>query len=680
MGNTKTKCFLPYSIFLDDEKPGETATLRHPIYANHPLQEVNQYGTRTTWECLNDKIKKGMGKKPLCGYRKRIEKDKYEEKFTWVSYEEALEKVIAFAKGATLLDFSPNFHSDRDGDFKFIGIYSRNRIEWVLGYLGAHAYSATIVTIYDTLGDIAIEFIIGQTQLKTIIIESNVLAKMTKIIKEGKANTVKNLIVVNGEDDPESMEELKKLGINLFTFEEVCDKGRKEGTDDMIIPPKPDDICTICYTSGTTGYPKGAMVSHGALLVTSDVMGHTGFLWQEEEVYLSYLPYAHIMETLIMAVLISGGKPFGIYSGNAAKLIEDAKILKPTLMCAVPRIFQRIYEAIHANIKKLNYIKKNLVTTAINQKLSNFNQYGVLKHVIWDPLVLKPIREILGGRLRFMLVGSAPMDPEVMNFLRVALSSEIVEGYGQTENCAGMVISHSWDNVCGHIGGPGYCNEIKLKDVPDLDYHSTDKDPETGAWRPRGEICVRGPALFKGYLNDEENTNLAVDKEGWFHSGDVGMILPEHGNAIKIIDRVKNIFKLQQGEYVAPEKLENILEKCKYVEQVFVYGDSLKNYLVAVVVPREKETIEFLKSIGKDVNKDNYKDYFDDEVLKKEILKEMETLGRKNDFKGFEVIKKVHLSKIPFSVDNDMATPTMKIKRPNAKKYYKKILDDLYNQ
>ena len=158
------------------------------------------------------------------------------------------------------------------------------------------------------------------------------------------------------------------------------------------------------------------------------------------------------------------------------------------------------------------------------------------------------------------------------------------------------------------------------------------------------------------------------------------MILPEHGNAIKIIDRVKNIFKLQQGEYVAPEKLENILEKCKYVEQVFVYGDSLKNYLVAVVVPREKETIEFLKSIGKDVNKDNYKDYFDDEVLKNEILKEMETLGRKNDFKGFEVIKKVHLSKIPFSVDNDMATPTMKIKRPNAKKYYKKILDDLYNQ
>ena len=678
MGNKKTTCFLPYSVFLSDKKEGETATLRHPLYANKPLQEVNQYGTRTTWECLNDKIKRGMGKLPLCGYRKRISKDKYEDKFTWISYEDALEKVIAFAKGATLLDFSPDFHSDRDGDFKFLGIYSRNRIEWVLGYLGAHAYSGTIVTIYDTLGDIAIEFIINQTQLKSIIIESNVLAKMTRIIKEGKAKTVKNLIVVNGEDDPDSINELKNLGINLYTFEEVCDKGRKEGSDDMIKPPKPDDICTVCYTSGTTGYPKGALVSHGALLVTSDCMGHTGYSFQDGDVYLSYLPYAHIMETLIMAVLISGGKPFGIYSGNPAKLVEDAKILKPTIMCAVPRIFQRIYDEIHRNISKKNYIEKNLVTTAMNQKLSQFRKYGVLTHVIWDPIVFKPMREILGGRMRFMLVGSAPMDPEVMDYLRCALSCEIVEGYGQTENCAGMIISHSWDNVDGHIGGPGYCNEIKLKDVPSLDYYSTDIDPETKKWKPRGEICVRGPALFKGYLNDEENTNLAVDKDGWFHSGDVGMILPEHGNAVKIIDRVKNIFKLQQGEYVAPEKLENILEKCKYVEQVFVYGDSLKNYLVSVVVPREKETIEFLNSIGKNATKENYKNFFEDDVLKKEILSEMEKVGRKNDFKGFEVIKKVYLSKESFNSENDLATPTMKIKRPNAKKYFKEILDKLY--
>ena len=153
------------------------------------------------------------------------------------------------------------------------------------------------------------------------------------------------------------------------------------------------------------------------------------------------------------------------------------------------------------------------------------------------------------------------------------------------------------------------------------------------------------------------------------------MILTNHGNAIRIIDRVKNIFKLQQGEYVAPEKLENVLVKCKYVEQIFVYGDSFKNYLVAVVVPRKNETIEFLKSKKHDANKDNYKDYFNNEDLKKEILSEMEQLGRKSDFKGFEVVKKVYLSPEEFSIENDLITPTLKIKRHNAKK--KKFLDKI---
>ena len=157
--------------------------------------------------------------------------------------------------------------------------------------------------------------------------------------------------------------------------------------------------------------------------------------------------------------------------------------------------------------------------------------------------------------MRFMLVGSAPMDPYLMNFLQCAFSCKIVEGYGQTEDCAGVLISSQYDRVCQHLGGPGWNGEAKLVDVEELDYHSTDVDPETGISHPRGELCIRGPLLFKGYLDDEENTNKAIDKDGWLHTGDVAMVLTEHGNAIRVIDRVKNIFKLSQGEYVAPEKL-----------------------------------------------------------------------------------------------------------------------------
>jgi long-chain acyl-CoA synthetase len=312
--------------------------------------------------------------------------------------------------------------------------------------------------------------------------------------------------------------------------------------------------------------------------------------------------------------------------------------------------------------------------------MKDFKEYGILTNPFLDTLIFKDIRNILGGRMRFMLVGSAPMDPYLMNFLQCALSCKIVEGYGQTEDCAGVLISSQYDRVCQHLGGPGWNGEVKLVDVPELDYKSTDIDPETGISHPRGELCVRGPLLFKGYLDDEENTKKAIDEDGWLHTGDVAMILTEHGNAIRLIDRVKNIFKLQQGEYVAPEKLENALVDSKYVEQIFVYGNSLKNYLVSVVVPNRAKVVEFLNSKNIECNKDNCHEYFENEELKKEILKDMETLGRKSDFKGFEIIKKVYLSPEPFTVENDLCTPTLKIRRHIAVKRFKEILDKLYNE
>ena len=678
MGITASDIGIQYSVFCSEKKAGETPIMRNPEMVNRELTKVNTFGVRTTWEAMENNIKKGKGQVRMVGYRKRISKDNFEKKYSWLTYQYIYDTCIYFAKGVELLGLCPEFHSKISGDFRFLGIYSKNRIEWIMAYLGSHANSVTVVTIYDTLGEKAMEFIFQQTDLETILIEACSLKNINKLLKEKRTNKLKNLIVVDSEDEPEILQELKSQGINIYTFDEIVEKGKNEGNNVKLDPAKPETICTICYTSGTTGHPKGAMVTHEALESTIDCMDHTGFEYFENDIYLSFLPYAHIMETLIFALIMTHGRTFALYSGNPRNLTEDAQILKPTIMTSVPRIFQRVYEGIQKNLSKQSALTQKIFNKAIEIKMKDFKERGILTNPFLDTLIFKKVRDILGGRMRFMLVGSAPMDPYLMDYLQCALSCKIVEGYGQTEDCAGVLISSQYDRISQHLGGPGWNGEVKLVDVDELDYHSTDVDPETGVKHPRGELCVRGPLLFKGYLDDEENTKKAIDEDGWLHTGDVAMVLTEHGNAIRVIDRVKNIFKLQQGEYVAPEKIENALIDSHFVEQIFVYGDSYKNYLISIIVPDRAAVVEFLKTKNIECNKDNCSEYFENQELKNEILKDLDTLAKKFDFKGFEKIKKIYLSPEPFTVQNELCTPTLKVRRHVAKKYFADKIAQMY--
>ena len=679
MGITCSDIGIQYSVFCTEKKEGETPIMRHPDMANKELQKVNRFGVRTTWEALENNIKIGKGNINMVGYRKRISKDNFEKKYSWLTYQYMYETCINFAKGIELFKLCPIFHSKISGDFKFLGIYSKNRVEWIVAYLGSHANNATVVTIYDTLGEKAMEYIFWQTELETILIEACCLEKIIKLVKEKRTNKLKNLIVVDSEDEPNLLEELRTLGINIYKFDDIIEKGKSEGQNIILNPAKPESICTICYTSGTTGNPKGAMVSHQALESTIDCMDHTGFEYFENDIYLSFLPYAHIMETLIFALIMTHGRTFALFSGNIRNLVEDMQICRPTIMTSVPRVFQRIHTEIMKNLSKQSKLTQKLFHMALNQKIKDFKERGILSNPLLDSLIFKKVRSVLGGRMRFMLVGSAPMDPELMNFLQCSLSCKIVEGYGQTEDCAGVLISSQYDRVCQHLGGPGFNSEIKLVDVDELDYRSTDIDIKTGISHPRGELCVRGPLLFKGYLDDEENTQKAIDKDGWLHTGDVAMVLTEHGNAIRVIDRVKNIFKLQQGEYVAPEKIENVLSDSQYIEQIFVHGDSLQNYLIAIIVPNKAHVVEFLKKKGIECDVKNCQNYYENEELKNDILKDLENIGRKADFKGFEIIKKISLSPEPFTVENDLCTPTLKVRRHVAKKYFANKIKELYS-
>jgi long-chain acyl-CoA synthetase len=670
---------ITYSTFIGQAKEGETAILRNPDVAKGELTKKMQFGCETILQSFERNLKFNRHKCNFIGYRKKINKDELEKKFTWITYEEANNIMTYFCLGLNLMNFCPEINIENEGIFRFLGIYSRNKKEWLLSFLGAMKDSITIVTIYETLGDLAIEYILEQTQLTTVVIELKALKTILELATKKKIFNLKNLIVIEKEDDEETCKQLEKLGLNIYSWEEIVEKGKNDGKNINLNNAKGEDICEINYTSGTTGYPKGVKLTHNNIVIGTDVGELIGLNATTKDLYISYLPYAHIMETLIITYAFNHGVPIGIYNGSASKLIEDIQILKPTALCAVPRIFQRIYDAINEKVNSKPPIIRQIFHKAIDMKIKEYQKTGMYKNILFDNLIFKEVRKTLGGRIRFMLVGSAPVDGYLLNFLRCSLSVEIMEGYGQTEDVAGVLLSNTCDPITNHLGGPGWWTEIKLIDQPELGYTSKNIDKETGKSHPSGEICVRGPSIFKGYFRNPEKTKEAVDEDGWLHSGDIGIILPEHGNAIRIVDRVKNIFKLQQGEYISPEKIENIYESCKYIEQIFIYGNSFKNYLVCIVYPKVNDIVKFFKNKGiNDIDIDNCKDYFEDKYLKDEIIKEMDIHGRKNGLKGFELPKKIFLFKERFSVENQIITPTMKIKRHVAKKIFEEEINKMY--
>lgn len=197
----------------------------------------------------------------------------------------------------------------------------------------------------------------------------------------------------------------------------------------------------------------------------------------------------------------------------------------------------------------------------------------------------------------------------------------------------------------------------------------------TGELEPTGEILMRGPIVFKGYLNDEKNTSESFDKEGWLLTGDVGVILSGNGNAIRLIDRVKSIFKLSQGEYIAPEKIENILSKSTYIHQIYVTGLSQKSFVVGFIVPNKKSIIAVLKKQGKICDETTIIEKYNTKEVITEILNDLDTIGRMNGLKGFELVKRIKLIDEPFSIEKNLITPTLKLKRTELKKkFYTDIL------
>lgn len=550
------------------------------------------------------------------------------------------------------------------------GIYGANSKEWVMSMEACNAHGLYCVPLYDTLGADAVEFVICHAEVTIVFVEEKKIPEVFKTFP--KTTEFVKTIVSFGKVAPQQKEEAEKLGLAIYSWDEFLLLGDDKHFE--LPHKKKSDICTIMYTSGTTGDPKGVMISNNSLVTI--IAGVKRFLegvhesLDANDVYLSYLPLAHIFDRVIEECFISHGASIGFWRGDVKLLIEDIGVLKPTIFCAVPRVLDRIYSGLTQRISSGGFLKNKLFNFAYSWKLNSMNKGHKHQEAapFFDKLVFNKVRQGLGGKVRLILSGAAPLATHVEAYLKVVTCSHVLQGYGLTETCAGTFVSlPNEQNMLGTVGPPVPTVDARLESVPEMGYDALSTPP-------RGEICIRGGTLFSGYYKREDLTKEVL-VDGWFHTGDIGEWQPN--GAMKIVDRKKNIFKLAQGEYVAVENLENIFGLAAGVDSIWIYGNSFESFLVAVVNPNMQAIEHWAKDNG--VSGD-FHSLCENVKVKEYILGELSKIGKEKKLKGFEFIKAVHLDPVPFDLDRDLITPTFKKKRPQMFKYYQSIIDNMYKK
>jgi long-chain acyl-CoA synthetase len=533
-----------------------------------------------------------------------------------------------------------------------VAILSENCLEWAISDLAILSTGAADVPIYPTLLEDTVEYILKDCEPSVIFVSNANQAQKIHNIR-GNLPFLKYVISFEHVDLPDikTFDEMLELGNNL------ADKHPQEPTDD-IGPAEKDDLCSIIYTSGTTGNPKGVMLSHwnfvcNVLMVDAEVDFHT------MDKGLSFLPLSHVLERMggFYTLMYEG---IGIaYAESVETVAADMEIVKPSIMVSVPRLYEKIFDKVNAKAMAGSPVKRNIFLWANakgkewGEKTRNGEQISWwlgFQYKIADKLVFSKLREKTGGKLQLFISGGAPLAPHIHEFFYAA-GLIVLEGYGLTETSP-VVSCNSLNNLrIGSIGKVMQDTEIKIADD--------------------GEIMIKGPQVMLGYYNNEEATKEAISEDGWFASGDIGEF--DDDDFLYITDRKKDIIVTAGGKNIAPQPIENLFKKNKFIAQLVVIGDT-KPYLVSLIVPNF-ENLETWAT-GKGLSWNNHTELVG---LPEVIDKFQRGVDRHNShMPSFNTVKKFSLMTEEFTLENDELTPTLKVKRRVIQKKYGELIDALY--
>ena len=557
----------------------------------------------------------------------------------WTTYQEWDEKIKIFRSFLHNIDVNSK---DK------VAIISNNKIEWSVAAYSTYSLGAIFVPMYQTQRKIDWKYILEDSKSKVLIITDK------KVFKECKSflNEIKSL---------EKIVYLNNNYHDLYTNIKFGDGSKYKNffSDKDSVYPDENDLATIIYTSGTTGNPKGVEISHKNLVSNikgiQDSFQNFNKICNEKDRSISFLPWAHCYgQTCELHGLISSGASMYLSEG-VEKLPEEIKIVKPTLLFSVPTLFNRIYDTINNNISN-NFIKKKLFEDAIKTskkiRFDKHNKFDLIKNKLYHKLVFSKIKARLGGNLKHSFVGGAATPLKVIEFFE-NINIPIIEGYGLTETSPIITLGTlDYPNrKLGSVGMPLPNNKVMI--------YSDNKILNNNQ---EGEILTTGPNVMKGYHNidNDESTFIKLNNETYFRTGDLGYL--DDMNRLFVTGRLKEQYKLENGKFVIPTIIENNLTLSPYIKQIIVYGDN-RPYNIALIVPeKDKLNEENLLSIDLD-------QFYIDEI---------KSISKNKNIKNYEVPRKVILLDEEFTLQNNLLTPKMSIKRPKVIEKYQNDIDSLY--
>jgi len=564
-------------------------------------------------------------------------KTKKDGRWVDISVPEFCDTVRYFATGLRLLGVKPG---DR------VAILSENRPEWAMTDFAILCNAAVTVPVYPTLLGWQIEYILNDSGSVAVICSTQ---EQLQKIQDIRAHTphVHNVIVCDGP--------------GALTFQQVVESGRSHADDrrfdELRAQPRPNDLATIVYTSGTTGNPKGAMLTHGNI-ATNVASVHDVMPIGEHMTAMSILPLSHIFERMADYFYFSKGVTIA-YAENVNKVGENLQDIKPDAFAAVPRLFEKMRERIMNQVATEPAVKQKIFRWALSvgqdrlpYRIENKPMpLGLkMKSTIADKLVFRKILHRLGGRVRYVFSGGAPLSAELAAFF-IGAGLEILEGYGLTETSPVITANTPSKRRVGTVGQVIKGVEVKIA--------------------ADGEILARGPNIMKGYWNNPEATAQAIDAQGWFHTGDIGEI--DKDGFLKITDRKKDIIINAYGKNIAPQPLEALLKSSPYVGTPVLIGDRRK-YVIALIVPNFEKLERDAAAMG--IRFDSREELVNDDRVKQIYQTEIDRFNRNLDRQ--EKIRRFALLPRDFTIDADEITPSLKVKRKMIDKKYKDIIDQLY--